>query len=98
MNTLKHIIYTSCSCILNKKLITILNNKNYNIKSQDNNCYDNIHYNQYITSQLINREFKNNDKNNDKNKNNDNFDFEIISKNEYENISKLNNIQIIKFM
>ena len=108
MNTLKHIIYTNCSCILNKKLITILNNKNYdnksydniyyNIKSQDNNCYDNIYYNQYITSQLINREFKINDKINDSN--NDNFDFEIISKNEYENIKmrNLNNIQIIKFM
>ena len=108
MNTLKHIIYTNCSCILNKKLITILNNKNYdnksydniyyNIKSQDNNCYDNIYYNQYITSQLINREFKINDKINDSN--NDNFDFEIISKNEYENMKmkNLNNIQIIKFM
>ena len=106
MNTLKHIIYTNCSCILNKKLISILNSKNYdnksydniyyNIKSNNNNCYDNIISNQYMTAQLINRESKNNDKNND----NFDFDFEIITKNEYENakMKNLNNIQIIKFM
>ena len=92
MNTLKHIIYTNCSCIL-KKLITILNNKNYdnkpydniyyNIKSHDNNCYDNIYYNQYVTSQLINREFKINEKNkinnsyNDSNNDSNNDNFDF---------------------